>query len=117
VFLGTAYELVIQRVLENLIENAIKYTPAGGQIGISLLNADNRVTTRVTDTGQGIPEADLPHIFERFYRVDKHRNADGTGLGLAIAKRIVQLHNSSIAVDSKLNTGTTFSFPLPSTQL
>ncbi len=107
---------LIQRVLENLIENAIKYTPAGGQIGISLIHGGNRVATSITDTGQGIPAADLPHIFERFYRVDKHRNEDGTGLGLAIAKRIMQLHNSSIDVASQPNAGTTFSFALPSAQ-
>lgn len=108
---------LIQRVLENLIENAIKYTPEGGQIGISLLHGGNRVATSITDTGQGIPATDLPHIFERFYRVDKHRNADGTGLGLAIAKRIMDLHNSKIDVVSQPNAGTTFSFALPSTQL
>ena len=108
---------LIQRVLENLIENAIKYTPAGGQIGISLVHGKHGVATSITDTGHGIPEADLPHIFERFYRVDKHRDEDGTGLGLAIAKRIIQLHNSSIDVDSRPNAGTTFSFQLPSAEL
>jgi len=107
---------LIQRVLENLIENAIKYTPQGGQIGISLINGGNRVATSITDTGQGIPPKDLPHIFERFYRVDKHRNEDGTGLGLAIAKRIIQLHDSNIDVASKPNAGTTFSFALPTAQ-
>ncbi len=105
---------LIQRLLENLIENAIKYTPDGGKITISLINGDNRVATSISDTGQGIPQKDIPHIFERFYRVDKHRNADGTGLGLAIAQRIIQLHDSSIDVASKPNTGTTFSFQLPS---
>ena len=108
---------LIQRVLENLIENAIKYTPQGGQIGISLINGGNRVATSITDTGQGIPPKDLPHIFERFYRVDKHRNEDGTGLGLAIANRIIQLHDSTIDVASRPNAGTTFSFALPSTRL
>lgn len=108
---------LIQRVLENLIENAIKYTPPGGQIGISLMHGNNRVATSISDTGHGIPEADLPHIFERFYRVDKHRDEDGTGLGLAIAKRIMQLHNSSIDVASRPNAGTTFSFHLPSADL
>jgi signal transduction histidine kinase len=108
---------LIQRVLENLIENAIKYTPKGGQVAVSLLMGENTITTQITDTGQGIAEEDLPHIFERFYRVEKHRNMDGTGLGLAIAKRIMQLHNSSIEVQSRPNLGTTFSFPLPSTQL
>lgn len=108
---------LIQRLLENLIENAIKYTPEGGQIGISLMNGGKTVATSITDTGQGIPQKDLPHIFDRFYRVDKHRNTDGTGLGLAIAQRIIQLHNSTIDVASKPNAGTTFSFALPSAQL
>ena len=108
---------LIQRVLENLIENAIKYTPPGGHIGISLMHGNNRVATSISDTGHGIPEADLPHIFDRFYRVDKHRDEDGTGLGLAIAKRIMQLHNSSIDVASRPDAGTTFSFQLPSAKL
>lgn len=108
---------LIQRVLENLIENAIKYTPAGGQIGISLVHGNNGVSTSISDTGQGIPESDLPHIFDRFYRVDKYRDEDGTGLGLAIAKRIMQLHNGSIDVASIPDSGTTFSFELPSAAL
>jgi two-component system, OmpR family, sensor kinase len=108
---------LIQRVLENLIENAIKYTPAGGHIDISLLSGGNSIATSISDDGQGIPAEDLPHIFDRFYRVDKHRNTDGTGLGLAIVNRIIQLHNSKIDVQSKPNTGTTFSFQLPSAQL
>ena len=108
---------LIQRVLENLIENAIKYTPPGGQIGISLMHGQHTVATSISDTGHGIPESDLPHIFERFYRVDKHRDEDGTGLGLAIAKRIMQLHNSSIDVATRPNAGTTFSFQLPSAEL
>lgn len=108
---------LIQRVLENLIENAIKYTPQGGQIGISLMTGGNTVATSISDNGQGIPQEDLPHIFDRFYRVDKHRNTEGTGLGLAIVNRIIQLHNSTIDVDSKPNAGTTFSFRLPTAKL
>jgi signal transduction histidine kinase len=105
---------LIQRVLENLIENAIKYTPEGGDVGVTLLIGEKTITTRITDTGQGIPEEDMPYIFDRFYRVEKHRNLDGIGLGLAISKRILQLHSSSIEVDSRPGCGTTFSFPLPS---
>ena len=104
---------LIQRVLENLIENAIKYTPPGGEIDISLLKSEEYVATHIDDSGQGIPKEDLPHIFKRFYRVDKHRSEDGTGLGLAIAKRILQLHNSSIDVASRPDAGTRFSFQLP----
>lgn len=107
---------LIQRVLENLIENAIKYTPDGGSININLDNGSNKVATSITDTGQGIPSEDIPHIFDRFYRVDKHRQTEGTGLGLAIAKRIIQLHNSTIDVVSFPDAGTTLSFNLPSAQ-
>lgn len=108
---------LIQRVLENLIENAIKYTPPGGEIGISLMHGNKRVATSISDTGHGISAEDLPHIFDRFYRVEKHRAQDGTGLGLAIAKRIMQLHDSTIDVASRPNAGTTFSFQLPSAEL
>jgi len=108
---------LIQRVLENLIENAIKYTPAGGQIGISLSNGGNSVSTSIVDNGQGISGEEIPHIFDRFYRVDKHRNEEGTGLGLAIAKRIINLHDSSIDVSSQINAGTSFSFNLPSAEI
>ncbi len=104
---------LIQRVLENVIENAIKYTPEGGEVSVSLIISKQTITTRIVDTGQGIAAEHLTHIFERFYRVEKHRNLDGTGLGLAIAQRIMQLHNSFIEVQSKVNVGTTFSLPLP----
>lgn len=104
---------LIQRVLENLIENAIKYTPTGGRVGVSLITGGNTVATRIVDSGQGIAKEAMPHIFDRFYRVDKHRNEEGSGLGLAIAKRILQLHNSSIDVQSEPNSGTSFSFHLP----
>lgn len=104
---------LIQRVLENLIENAIKYTPAGGQVTVSLITDQKKIITLITNTGPGISEQDMPHIFERFYRVEKHRNLEGTGLGLAIAQRIMQLHDSCIAVRSEQNINTTFSFSLP----
>lgn len=104
---------LIQRLLENLIENAIKYTPSGGKIDISLLAEDNHLTTSISDTGEGISKNDLPFIFDRFYRVDKQRQTEGTGLGLAIVKRIIQLHNSKIDISSIPQTGTTLSFDLP----
>ena len=104
---------LVHRVLENLIENAIKYTPKGGQVSVSLLISDETITTQIGDTGQGIAAEDIPHIFERFYRIEKDRNLDGTGLGLAIAKRIMQLHGSSIDVQSQSSHGTVFSFALP----
>lgn len=104
---------LIQRLLENLIENAIKYTPSGGKIDITILSQNDMVTTSVSDTGEGISPADLPFIFDRFYRADKQRQTEGTGLGLAIVKRILQLHNSKIDVSSIPSTGTTVSFHLP----
>lgn len=104
---------LIQRLLENLIENAIKYTPSGGKIDITILNQNGMVTTSVSDNGEGISPADLPFIFDRFYRADKQRQTEGTGLGLAIVKRILQLHNSKMDVSSIPSTGTTVSFHLP----
>ncbi len=104
---------LIQRLLENLIENAIKYTPSGGKINITLLSSNDQVTTSISDTGDGISETDLPFIFDRFYRADKQRQTEGTGLGLAIVKRIIQLHNSKIDISSIPKCGTTLSFHLP----
>ena len=106
---------LIERVLENLIENAIKYTPEGGTIRLSLILGRGRIAARVSDTGVGIPEAEIPHIFERFYRVEKSRGEgpEGTGLGLAIAQRILQLHGSPIQVESEPGAGTSFTFELP----
>ena len=108
---------LIQRALENLIDNAIKYTPEGGEVEVVLNIGDATVATTIRDSGQGISKQEAQHIFERFYRVDKHRDQDGTGLGLAIVKRIMQLHNSSISVFSEPDKGTTFSFQLPSTAI
>jgi len=106
---------LIERVLENLIENAIKYTPNGGEVTLSISQHAEQLMTQIKDTGLGIPDGDLPHIFERFYRVDKSRQTEqeGTGLGLAISKRILQLHNSVINVNSEFEKGTEFSFSLP----
>lgn len=105
---------LIERVLENLIQNALRYTPQGGTVRISLVPETNTVAVSVSDTGQGIPAEDLPHIFERFYRAEKERSSSGgTGLGLAIARRIIELHGSVISATSALNAGSTFSFRLP----
>jgi signal transduction histidine kinase len=106
---------LIERVLENLIENAIKYTPEGGRIRLSLIPRRGRIAARVSDTGVGIPEDEIPHVFERFYRVEKSRGEglEGTGLGLAIAQRILHLHGSPIEVESRLGDGTSFIFELP----
>jgi heavy metal sensor kinase len=107
----------IKQVLLNLVENAIKYTPQGGQVRIEAIASYNDyVRLSVSDNGPGIPEKDLPHIFERFYRVDKSRSraqGGGSGLGLSIAHSIVQAHGGRIVVHSKENAGTTFDVYLP----
>ncbi len=106
---------LIQRVLDNLIENALRYTPAGGRITLSLSTASDNIMVKVADTGQGIPEDEIDHIFDRFYRLEKNRTASDTnaGLGLSIAKRIIDLHGGTIQAASIVNQGTTFSFALP----
>ncbi len=104
---------LIQRVLENLLDNAIKYTPPGGEVEIILQVGEKSIATAIKDSGQGISEQEAQHIFERFYRIEKHRDQDGSGLGLAIVKRIIQLHNSVISVSAEKNNGTEFSFDLP----
>jgi len=106
---------LIERVLENLIENAIKYTPEGGTVSLSLVPGVDSIKARIADTGPGIPEADRDRIFERFYRVEKSRAdaPEGAGLGLAITRRILQLHDSPIEVESTPGHGAAFSFRLP----
>ena len=106
---------LIERVLENLIENAIKYTPEGGTVSLTLIPGADGIEARVADTGPGIPEADRDRIFERFYRVEKSRAdaPEGAGLGLAITRRILQLHDSPIEVESLPGHGAAFSFRLP----
>jgi signal transduction histidine kinase len=105
---------LIERVLLNLIENAIEFTPAGGTVRVVPSPQNGRLRVSVEDTGTGIPENELPYIFDRFYKVDKSRSAErgGAGLGLAIAQRIVELHDSHLAVESREGAGTTFSFSL-----
>jgi len=106
---------LVGRVLENLIENALRYTPRDGVIELVLSPALRGVTVQVRDTGCGIPADELPRIFDRFYQLDKSRNLNpgSSGLGLAIAKRILDLHGGSIAVSSAVNQGTSFTFDLP----
>jgi signal transduction histidine kinase len=106
---------LIERVLENLLDNARRFTPEGGAITVRLAPAEGGVTVRVEDTGEGIPEEELAHIFDRFYRAhgSVSKGKGGTGLGLAIAKRILELHGSSIEVESTPGKGTVFSFSLP----
>lgn len=100
----------IERVIANLAENAIKYSPRGEQVRVSLCRADEQVKLVVADTGVGIPQEELPHIFERFYRVDKARTRSlgGSGLGLAIVKTVVEAHKGRIEVTSEIGKGSTF---------
>jgi two-component system sensor histidine kinase ResE len=111
--MGDGDQLV--QVLNNLLGNAIKYTRGGGTVRVSLWPAnDGGVLIQVADNGIGIPEADLPRIFERFYQVDKARGPSrGTGLGLAIVNEIVHAHEGRINVTSKPGSGTTFTVWLP----
>jgi signal transduction histidine kinase len=106
---------LIQRVLENLVGNALKYTPKGGKISISVRPSSNAVGVSVSDTGPGISEESLPHIFDRFYKADADDpdNNGSMGLGLAIAKRIMELHESEIRVVSEEKRGACFHFDLP----
>lgn len=105
---------LIERLFANLIDNAIKFTPAGGKVSVTLEKDSRFVIVRVRDTGIGIPTDQIDRIFERFYRVTSLTpGVDGTGLGLAIAKRIVELHRGQIDVESNLGQGTTFVLRLP----
>ncbi|HJX36570.1 MAG TPA: ATP-binding protein [Dehalococcoidales bacterium] len=105
----------LRQLFINILENAVRYTPIAGQISVSLVQKDANAVVAIADTGIGIPPEHLPHIFERFYRVDKARaRADGgVGLGLAIAKIIAESHKGKIEVESELGKGTTFTISLP----
>jgi two-component system phosphate regulon sensor histidine kinase PhoR len=107
--------LRLGQVLNNLLENAIKYTDEGGRVIIHAARENGAVEVRIEDTGTGIPPTDLPHIFERFYRADKSRTRElgGTGLGLSIVKHIVQSHGGTVKAESTYGKGTTISFRLP----
>lgn len=106
---------MMQRVLENLLENGLRHTPPGGRISIEVGAVSGKVIVRVADTGCGIEEEDLPHIFERFYRRDLKEDCDiHVGLGLAIVKRVLELHGSAIKVQSNRAGGATFEFEINS---
>lgn len=105
----------LKQVLINLLNNAINYTPNGGKVSIDVLDFDDSIEIKITDTGIGIPEDYRKRIFERFYRVDRarSRNTGGTGLGLAIVKHIVEAHKGSVHVESNLNKGSVFKVMIP----
>ncbi|MBI3648116.1 MAG: GHKL domain-containing protein [Actinobacteria bacterium] len=110
---GSARDLAL--LVRNLVDNAIRYTKAGGRVEVSVSSDDGHVRIGVTDTGIGIPTRDLPRVFERFYRVDRARSREtgGTGLGLAIVKHVVENHDGEVSVQSELGQGTTVTARLP----
>ncbi len=108
-------EILLSRLITNILENAIKYTPKGGRIEILLEKINGHAIMTFRDNGIGIPEESIPFIFDRFYRVDKARSQEigGSGLGLSIVKKISELHGAGIKVESKLNRGTSFTIDFP----
>jgi two-component system, OmpR family, phosphate regulon sensor histidine kinase PhoR len=110
-----ADEEALEQILDNLIDNALKYTPEGGQVCVSWTLHEHQVCLEVSDTGIGIPAADLARVFERFYRVDKARSREmgGTGLGLSIVKHLAQAMHGSVRATSVLDSGSTFFVCLP----
>ena len=105
----------LQEVLQNLLDNAVQYTPPGGSIEVSAANSNKQIVITVADTGIGIPQAEQSRIFERFYRVDaaRSREAGGTGLGLSIARHIVEVHAGRLWVESTVGEGSRFHFSIP----
>jgi two-component system, OmpR family, phosphate regulon sensor histidine kinase PhoR len=102
-------------LLSNLLDNALRYTPARGTVYVRLDTAESRAVLQVADTGEGIPAGELPRVFERFYRVDKARarQTGGTGLGLAIVRHVAEAHGGTVRVESELGRGSTFTVALP----
>lgn len=107
---------LIERALENILQNALCYTPNGGKIAVVLYEEADWLRVRISDTGCGIEPQDLPHIFDRFYRANRGTRLGGAGLGLAIAKRILELHGGRIQAESTPHVGTSVSFALPTLQ-
>jgi signal transduction histidine kinase len=106
----------IQRIVANLLDNALKYTPVGGMVRLSTTRDEAFIKVEIADTGPGIPETDIPYVFDRFYRGDKSRTTAGSGLGLSLAQALARAHNGNITVTSS-DTGTTFCLLLPSTSV
>jgi signal transduction histidine kinase len=106
---------LLQQAITNLLTNAFRYTPVKGTVWLRLIPYYHCILIQVEDTGIGISEADLPHIFERFYRVDTERTREmgGSGLGLAIVQQIIQAHGGRIAVSSQVGKGSLFQIELP----
>jgi signal transduction histidine kinase len=104
---------MLQRMLSNILDNAVKYTPPGREVKVSVSEASQDIIITIHDTGIGISGADLPRIFERFFRSDQSRSEPGTGLGLSLARAIARAHGGDITVASELNRGSTFTIILP----
>ncbi len=113
---ATADEGRLQQVLSNLVENAVKFTPSGGEVHVDLEHKGRWLEVRVADRGIGVAPEDMPHVFERFYKAGRSQNQGGTGLGLAIAKHIVQSHGGRIWVSRREEGGSTFAFTIPAAQ-
>jgi two-component system, OmpR family, sensor kinase len=109
----TADEGQLRRAFLNIIDNAIKYTPAQGRIRVSVEKKPAGVQVRISDSGPGIQKENLPLIFNRFYRVERSRSSEGFGLGLSITESILRAHNATVSVDSEYGKGTTFTVTLP----
>jgi signal transduction histidine kinase len=107
--------VLIEETLTNMLFNAVKYTPEGGRVSIEVKQDGTVIGVSIADTGIGIPDADLPHIFEEFYRAENARaiERDGTGLGLAFAKQVIERHGGRIWAQANPNGGATFTFTLP----
>jgi signal transduction histidine kinase len=103
----------LEQVAANLVDNAVKYTPAGGRVEISIGREANRGFFRVADTGPGIPSDELPRIWDRLFRGDASRAERGLGLGLSLVKAIVEAHGGTVSVDSQPGAGATFTVWLP----
>jgi two-component system OmpR family sensor kinase len=103
----------LRQAISILLDNAVKYTPEGGRVTMKIVEGDGSVGVEVSDTGIGIPEDQIPHLFERFYRAEEARSTEGLGLGLSIARQIAEDHEGSIEVRSKLREGSTFIIRIP----
>jgi signal transduction histidine kinase len=109
----TADRTRLEQVAANLIDNAVKYTPAGGRVDVEVLREADAAVLQVRDTGPGIPADELPRIFDRLFRGDTSRTERGLGLGLSLVKAIVEAHGGAVEVSSELGRGSTFSVSLP----